>query len=222
MPPLKDKMTVISYPIPAYANVPIQADYYQPRRFVISDITKGQTTLITTTEEQDYVVNQQVRILIPVSYGMSQINGQQALITSIPADDQVEVNIDSRNYDPFITDPFIADITNATQSSQCVLTADNSFVPGQSVLITDVGGMTELNNNIFLIVACTATTITLGVDSSAFTAYSSGGIASLRLRSFTQPQIISIGDVNSGVNNSSGRSPTGTTIPGSFINISPE
>lgn len=36
-----------------------------------------------------------------------------------------------------------------------------------------------------------------------------------------QPQILAIGDINQGVTNSNGRKSTGTTIPGSFINISP-
>ena len=39
--------------------------------------------------------------------------------------------------------------------------------------------------------------------------------------STTQPQIMAIGDVNTGVINSNGILSTGTFIPGSFQNISP-
>ncbi len=37
----------------------------------------------------------------------------------------------------------------------------------------------------------------------------------------TPPQVVAIGDVNSGPINSQGRTNNGTTIPGTFINISP-
>jgi len=38
----------------------------------------------------------------------------------------------------------------------------------------------------------------------------------------TKPQIVPVGDNNSGVINSNGRNHNGTFIPGSFINISPQ
>jgi len=37
----------------------------------------------------------------------------------------------------------------------------------------------------------------------------------------TPPQIVAIGDINSGPINNQGRAPTSTLIAGSFINISP-
>lgn len=37
----------------------------------------------------------------------------------------------------------------------------------------------------------------------------------------TPPQIVAVGDVNTGTINLTGRSPTGTFVPGSFIDISP-
>ncbi len=88
-------MTVISYPIPLYQNMPIRADFYQPSRFVISAVTLGQTTIITTTEDMNYVVGQEVRLLIPPTYGCTQLNGITGFVLSLPALDQVELNIDS-------------------------------------------------------------------------------------------------------------------------------
>jgi len=41
------------------------------------------------------------------------------------------------------------------------------------------------------------------------------------LTNTTEPQIIAIGDNNSGSINSNGRTNLGTTIPGAFRNISP-
>ncbi|HMG16085.1 MAG TPA: ubiquitin-activating E1 FCCH domain-containing protein [Saprospiraceae bacterium] len=68
-------------------------------------------------------------------------------------------------------------ITGVTQANPAVLTAANSFVVGQEVAITGVVGMTELNGNTYTIITVTPTTITIDVDSTLFTPYVSGGIA---------------------------------------------
>jgi hypothetical protein len=96
-------MTVISYPIPPYSNVPIHAEYYNPNRFVISAVTLGLTTIITTTENMNFVIGQQIRLLIPPSYGCYQLNETLGYVLSIPQANQVEVSIDSsRNVDAYI------------------------------------------------------------------------------------------------------------------------
>lgn len=136
--------TVISYPIPPYQNVAIHAEYYQPSRFVISAIGLGQTTTITTTLANNYVIGQECRLIIPPSFGTRQLNERKGFVISIPSSTQVILDIDSSQMDAYI--------------------------------------------------ASSAT---------------------------TQAQILSIGDVNTGALNSSGRSPISTLIPGSFEDISP-
>lgn len=68
-------------------------------------------------------------------------------------------------------------ITGATQANPCVITsAGHGLATGDSVLITDVGGMTELNGSTYTITVLTSSTFSLdSVDSSAYTAYTSGG-----------------------------------------------
>ncbi len=132
-------------PIAPYSNVPIQEQFYEPRRYQIEDITKGKTTTVTTTADHDFVVGQQTRINLPSEYGMYQINGRQALVISIPATDQVELLLDSTQFDPYV----------AATSNQV-------------------------------------------------------------------PQIIPIGEFNSGYLSSTGTVVTDINIPGAFINISPE
>ncbi len=66
-------------------------------------------------------------------------------------------------------------ITGITQATQAVLTATTSLVVGQTVQIASVGGMVELNNNSYTVVANSGTTLTLNVDSTGFTAYTAGG-----------------------------------------------
>jgi hypothetical protein len=72
---------------------------------------------------------------------------------------------------------FPATITGATQANPCVLTCTSQFIVGQNVTISDVGGMTELNGNTYEILAVTTTTVTINVDSSLFTLYTTGGTA---------------------------------------------
>lgn len=68
-------------------------------------------------------------------------------------------------------------ITDVSQDTQAEVTADNSFIPGQTVYITGVVGMTELNGNTYTIISATSTTFTINVDSTGFTPYDSDGLA---------------------------------------------
>jgi hypothetical protein len=137
-------MTVISYPIPPYSNVPIDSDFYEPSRFVIANIILGQTTTVETTVDHNYVIGQQVRLVIPPTFGCRQLNEQTGYVLSIPAANQVVLDI-----------------------------------------------------------------------------YSAGGDTFIASSATTKAQILAIGDISSGALNANGSSPTGTFIPGSFINISP-
>jgi len=68
-------------------------------------------------------------------------------------------------------------ITGATQADPCVLTvADTSaLTTGDWIMITSVVGMTQLNSKLYQITVVDGTHISLSVDSSGYTAYSSGG-----------------------------------------------
>jgi|SRR5215831_2090812 len=132
-------------PQPPFNNPPIQPQFYQPSMFFISNIVLGKTTTVTTVVNQNYVIGQLTRLIIPMQSGCRQLNEQEGYVISIPASNQVVLNIDSsENVDPF---------TSSTASNQ--------------------------------------------------------------------PQIVAVGDVNTGFLNSNGPTMTGTSIPGSFLNISP-
>ena len=73
-------------------------------------------------------------------------------------------------------------ITGITQANPGVITSTaHGFANGDEIFITDVVGMTELNGSFFLVANVTANTFTLtdidgaAIDTSGFTAYSSGG-----------------------------------------------
>lgn len=136
--------TVISYPIPLYANLPIEPQFYSPNFFFITSITLGIQTIVTTSIDNNFSVGGQVRLIIPPSFGTRGLNEKTAYIVAIPASNQVTLDIDSSKMDAFI-------------------------------------------------------------NSSAT----------------TKPQILPIGDVNSGAINTNGNLNLNLNVPGSFINISP-
>jgi hypothetical protein len=136
-------MTVISYPIPPYSNVPIQPQFYQPSRFVISGVSFGNSTTITTSANVNYVIGQQVRLLIPPSFGCIQLNESQGYVLSIPAPNQVVLSIDSSKN----VDPFIASSSKIEQAQILAIGDINSgFISstGRSVPITNGNTQTQI------------------------------------------------------------------------------
>ena len=67
-------------------------------------------------------------------------------------------------------------ITGATNASPCVITsANHGLVTNDSIYIEDVGGMIQLNGNTFTVTYISANTFSIGVDSSLYGVYTSGG-----------------------------------------------
>lgn len=76
-------------------------------------------------------------------------------------------------------------ITNISQDTNAVITLNSHNLKANDVVfINEVSGMTEINLKTAIITAVTDTTITTDVDSSAFTAYTSGGV----IQTLTQSQ----------------------------------
>ena len=111
-------------PIALYNNLPIEPQFYQPNRFVISSIALGQTTIVTATENLNFAISQLVRLLIPPSFGSYQLNEMEGYVLSLPTSNSVEISIDSlRNVDPFVIPP------NTTDSAQILPIGDISSGP---------------------------------------------------------------------------------------------
>ncbi len=117
--------TVISYPIPAYQNLPIHADYFQPSRFVISAIGLGETTTITATSAMNYRRGQEVRLIIPPMYGSYQLDGQTGFVISVISTTQVRLTINSaKNVDAFIPFTATVPITQGYAQAQIIAIGD--------------------------------------------------------------------------------------------------
>lgn len=80
----------------------------------------------------------------------------------------------------FAADKTIA-ITAITKAASAVLTVGaNSFIVGESVQVSGVVGMTQINGMRALVTARDATTITVAINSTAFSTYTSGGVVHTR------------------------------------------
>jgi hypothetical protein len=96
-------------------------------------------------------------------------------------------------------------ITGATAADPCVVTmADgHNFENGERIFINNIVGMTELNGSFYEAANATDTTIELfGIDSSAYTAYASGGSALSRgvpLENMYETKIVEFQDFDSDV-----------------------
>lgn len=98
-------------------------------------------------------------------------------------------------------------------------TEDHNYVIGQLVrlIIPKYFGCRQLNERSGIVISIPSSTqVELSIDSlqNVDSFVSSSSTATL-------PQILAIGDVNSGIISLTGRSIPSTNIPGSFINISP-
>lgn len=67
-------------------------------------------------------------------------------------------------------------ITGITKGATTVITAANSMAVGESVLITGCAGMTQINGIRATITARTSGTITVAINSTSFSNYTSGGV----------------------------------------------
>lgn len=67
-------------------------------------------------------------------------------------------------------------VTAATQGNPCQLTiAAHGRSNGDKVVTAGIGGMVELNNRLLTVTVVDANNITVGIDSTAFTPYTTGG-----------------------------------------------
>jgi hypothetical protein len=92
-------------PTPPENNPPINPQYFQPSLFFIEAIALGQTTLVTTSVNHNYVIGQNVRLLIPPTYGCVGLNNKQGVVISIPGANQFVIDLFSLGNTPFIPSP---------------------------------------------------------------------------------------------------------------------
>lgn len=92
----------------------------------------------------------------------------------------------------------VKNITAITAANPAVVTSSShGFTNGDRVFIKSVAGMTELNNREFTVAGATTNTFELsGINSSGFTAYSSGGTAGKIVEVTTTYSVTDIFEIN--------------------------
>ena len=135
--------------------------------------------------------------------GRSKDGGKVRLINFEFSDEQAYVLEFGVNYIRFfkdggiLTEATIA-ITAITQANPAVVTSNShGFSNGDRVFISGVVGMTQVNNLEFTVAGATTNTFQLsGVDSSAYTTYSSGGTVGKIVEVTTTYSITDIFEIN--------------------------
>ena len=140
----------ISGPIAYLNNVPINPQWYSPRKQFIINIDLGQTTTVTMDTKganTEFVIGQTCRLIIPPANGCRQLNESQGNVISIIEPNQVVLNIDSsQNIDPFVsnagtTQPQILAIGDVNQGAinSNGRMQNGTFIPGSFIDISPNG-----------------------------------------------------------------------------------
>lgn len=158
---------------------------------VITGITAANPAVVTCTAH-NFEVGQWVRFGSVV--GMHDINDQWGKITAITDDTFTIGAINSSGYDaytsggiayPYEFEGTQLDISAATSANPVVITSTgHGIADGTPILITEVAGMTQLNDRVFIAKVDSADAIHLhdysgtNVNGSGYSAYTSGGTIS--------------------------------------------
>lgn len=113
-------------------------------------------------------------VTVGASAGQISIDTTTGLVTFVAdATDNVNANV-AKNVDANIQKA----VTGITKANPGVVTATaHGFSTGDKIKLESVGGMTQVNNNYYTITVLTADTFDIGVDTTAYGTYTSGGTA---------------------------------------------
>lgn len=94
---------------------------------------------MTTTVDMNYVIGQLVRLIIPPTFGIRQLNEEQGYVIEIVSATQVRLDIDSRGMDAFTS-------SSATTKSQILAIGDvnSGYVSSTGRSIRSIDGNTQI------------------------------------------------------------------------------
>lgn len=87
--------SVIYYP--GYSQVQVRENLIVQ---TIDSITQAYPAVLTTVDDHGYPAGVNVSFLIPIQFGMTQLNGQNIQVLSVTAN-TLTLNVDTSNYTPF-------------------------------------------------------------------------------------------------------------------------
>ena len=121
---------------------------FQRAMRVISNITRANPAVVTTTTDHQYIDGMIMRINVPKGFGMQQVNQLQGEITRL-SDTTFSIDIDTTNMDPFLSliDAGIANgsgaVSGTINTNVVPLSVGQSFTIGDElyIIISDSGAM---------------------------------------------------------------------------------
>jgi len=131
----------------------------------ISGITKADPVVITAT---DHAISDGDLVDIRDVNGTTELNGERYRALEVTTHTFEIAAVAGKN---------ISAITKANPGS--VTCTSHGFTTGDQIAFFDVGGMTQLNNNGYVATVVDANTFTIGVNSSGYGTFTSGGTAHL-------------------------------------------
>lgn len=105
---------------------------FYPSYAIIQDISLGVQTVVTFTAPHSFTVGEIISFRVSSQYGTVELNYQSALVQAITID-TITVNIDSREFTPFVSSP-----TNAQTLPMVVPSASGvvpNAIPAQTSLV---------------------------------------------------------------------------------------
>lgn len=97
-----------------------QTPIYQPAMRVITAITNAYPAEVTTSFDHDYETGEIVRLLVPVEYGMQEVNEMTGII-EVTGSTTFTINIDTSGFNAFVVPG------SARQNAEVVPVGGTSF-----------------------------------------------------------------------------------------------
>lgn len=131
-------------PVPPYNNPPINPQYYEPRVFDIEDVQLGSFTNVFTVMNHDYVIGQEVRLLIPYYSGCRQLNQMTGEYIIPPNQQAVNLVQDSTSGNSGYVKPILISINSIYPLTTIIPNTLSLYfgrgTPGQTLLKDDGEG----------------------------------------------------------------------------------
>lgn len=109
------------------------SNFFVPNRQTVSNITRANPGVVTTTQDHGYQDGLFVRFYFPVNYGMTQVNGNVYQITVL-SPTTFAINADTSNFDVFavisaVQSPQVIPVGEVANTLNSAVDNNNNIIP---------------------------------------------------------------------------------------------
>lgn len=174
-------LTIITYVSSTQVTATVGGQLPATSAIAILGITNANPGVVTVTTPNPVVTGQS--IFINGVGGMTQVNNTFFTAGTVSGG-SIPLGVDTTAYGAYTSGGTVASagnrITAITKANPCGITfgvIPANFAVGGQICITGVVGMTQINNQFATITAITGNSILVNINSSGYTSYTSGGLA---------------------------------------------